>query len=505
MMKLRPWYMPVAIATGFCAPALLIALVSYGIAQQAFLHRIDEFSGRVLLRAEMVAGEAQNALAEANATSGPYCGEAHLHALREIERKYRYVREVAYLQGSTLACTSHVADVGKGLVNAADVAAGLDSRFVALRDRQHLVIVDPRFYVDIVPLDNTIQLGVVDTANGQAIARWPHADPEILKQALAGKLDKQAMEGRIFRVVRSKQMAMAVVIYEPEMPFQQAWQKLLYICMPFALAMSLLASWLVLRWARKWQGPRATLLEALRRKQFFVQYQPIIELDTGRCSGAEALVRWRTAENVTVSPATFIPMAESLGLLPQITDVVLAQIARDQGAFLVANPSLHISVNFAASDLQQSDVVGKLTGMVAQMGIRPQQIWVEITESACVNDPVSLDTLNRVHHAGFPIYIDDFGTGYSSLAYLSELPLAGLKVDKMFVDAIGKATATADITEHVIAMAQDLNLNIVAEGIETAEQHAYLKARAVQYGQGWLFARALDAKAFQNFQPATAA
>ncbi|MFT0860902.1 EAL domain-containing protein [Ancylobacter sp. G4_0304] len=238
---------------------------------------------------------------------------------------------------------------------------------------------------------------------------------------------------------------------------------------------------------------------AVRHREFPVHYQPIIELETGRCIGAEALVRWRRPDGTMVRPDEFIPLAETSGLIMPITDQVIERVVSDLNQMLVADRSLHVAINLCAEDISTGRFLPVLAAALDHTGIWPEQILLEATERGFVDVEGARRTLIEARRIGHGTAIDDFGTGYSSLQYLQTLPLNALKIDKSFVDTIGKVTATSSVTNHIIDMAKALNLLVVAEGVERQDQADYLNERGVELAQGWLFAKPLPADDFIAF------
>ena len=169
---------------------------------------------------------------------------------------------------------------------------------------------------------------------------------------------------------------------------------------------------------------------------------------------------------------------------------------REMRALLLANGHLHIAINVCASDIQTGRLLDVLARALDGSGIAVGQIWLEATERGFIDVAAARNALERARAMGFSVAIDDFGTGYSSLAYLQNLPVDALKIDKSFIDTIGGDTVTSSVTSHIIDMAHTLELQIIAEGVETPLQADYLRERGVEYGQGWLFSKALPAAQF---------
>ncbi|MFD2499057.1 EAL domain-containing protein [Rhizorhabdus histidinilytica] len=245
--------------------------------------------------------------------------------------------------------------------------------------------------------------------------------------------------------------------------------------------------------SRQRLSPEKELAIAIRRREFVVHYQPIIDLSNGRCVAAEALLRWRRPDGRWIRPDLFIPLAEDTGLISPLTDLLIERVIEDQAELLRADRGLHISINISARDLESGRFLPVLSDAVARSGIEPSQIWIEATEQGFIRAEIAASAIKAARAAGHMVAIDDFGTGYSSLSLLQGLPLDALKIDKSFVEAIATDAATSVVTPHIIDMAHGLKLRIIAEGVETREQEAYLRAAGVPLAQGWLYSRALPA------------
>jgi len=195
-------------------------------------------------------------------------------------------------------------------------------------------------------------------------------------------------------------------------------------------------------------------------------------------------------------------VAEDSGQILAITDVVIDKVIAELRELLLEDRSVHVAINLAPEDMMSGRALKVLAGKLAGTGISNQQIWLEATERGFMDIDRARAVISSARHAGYRVAIDDFGVGYSSLQYLQQLPLDALKIDKAFIDAIGTDSATSPVIGHIIDMARTLGLQIVAEGVETEEQLAFLHARQVDYGQGWLFSRALPHEAFIAFHRA---
>ena len=238
------------------------------------------------------------------------------------------------------------------------------------------------------------------------------------------------------------------------------------------------------------------LRRAIEREELTLDYQPIVWLSTGKVVGLEALVRWRHPERGLLSPAEFIPIAEASGLIVSITRLVLRQACRQLRAWQTECPScwpVSVSVNLPAIYLTKEDQVEEIISVISEHGLRPGSIRLEITESQLMENAAPISrALLRLNDSGARVHIDDFGIGFSSLSYLSAFPVDALKIDQSFIRNSNGDDKNAAIVKSVIALGHNLGIDVIAEGIETAEQLKYLQAMKCQYGQGYFFARPLS-------------
>ena len=241
-----------------------------------------------------------------------------------------------------------------------------------------------------------------------------------------------------------------------------------------------------------------SLRRALDRGEFVLHYQPIVDLGTLRVSGMETLLRWQHPDHGMVSPAKFVPLAEETGLILPIGQWVLEQACRQARALEDAgHADLVVSVNLSPRQFRQPDLAQCVARALEAAGLRPDKLTLEVTESSVMDSAdAAVRTLHELKGMGIGISIDDFGTGYSSLSYLKRFPLDSLKVDQSFVRDIIADPDDAAITSAIIAMGQSLRLNIVAEGVETAEQLAFLRERGCHAAQGYLFGRPVAPEVF---------
>jgi diguanylate cyclase (GGDEF)-like protein/PAS domain S-box-containing protein len=233
------------------------------------------------------------------------------------------------------------------------------------------------------------------------------------------------------------------------------------------------------------------LRQAVARKEVVPYYQPIVDLRSGEVVGVEALARWRMSDGQIVPPAGFIPLAESTGLIVPIGEAILAQSVEDVAVWNdLADKPIWVSVNLSTRQIADANLPRFVERILAEGRIFADRLHLEITETAVMEDMVqSVAVLQKLKELGVRLSIDDFGTGYSSLAYLQQLPVDTLKIDRSFVRGLGSAEDDTAIVAAIIAMGRALGMNCIAEGVETRDQSLSLAAMGCQYGQGFLWSR----------------
>jgi EAL domain-containing protein (putative c-di-GMP-specific phosphodiesterase class I) len=239
------------------------------------------------------------------------------------------------------------------------------------------------------------------------------------------------------------------------------------------------------------------LRRAIERDEFFVQYQPIVSLETSHLRGFEALVRWKHPERGLISPIDFIPVAEETGLIVQIGDFVLREACQQMQhwhTLFPSDPPMFISVNLSGKQFTQPDLTSEVAAILTETGLNPRSLKLEITESVVMdNIETATEMLKQLRSLGVKLSIDDFGTGYSSLSYLHRFPIDTLKIDRSFVTQMSDNNENMEIVRTVVMLAQNLGMDVVAEGVETSEQLSLLQRLGCEFGQGYFFSKPVEA------------
>jgi EAL domain-containing protein (putative c-di-GMP-specific phosphodiesterase class I) len=233
----------------------------------------------------------------------------------------------------------------------------------------------------------------------------------------------------------------------------------------------------------------ASLRRALEREELTVFYQPKIEIATNKIIGMEALVRWQHPELGMVSPAQFIPIAEETGLIIPIGEFVLRKAVEDNKKWQsMGLEPIRMAVNLSSIQFRRPDLFDTVIGVLEDYRMDPEWLELEITESILLkNVEATISTLHRLKRAGIHLSIDDFGTGYSSLSYLKRFPVDTLKIDQSFIREVTSNADDASITTSIILMGHSLKLRVIAEGVETKSQLAFLRVLECDEVQGYYF------------------
>ena len=505
----RPWFL--AMIAAVLSASLLIAGGMFVAMRQIEQNESQEMNAqgeRFLARLEQLFGQLRESLDDLQAQPLRSCDEEMIATLQQVTFNYRFVYEAAYMDGSRI-CSNRPRQEGLSVVRAPDIKGPTysywlntttepdENRAALMLGRGNFRVATSRGHLtDMVDLPPDSSLLVVLDHGRRAIPvlgtaqTWPPTEvwPPKSREAL------QVTQSRLIYRMPTNNPEYQLVLITPRsgMHIPTVW----WWMVPACLLLGAFAGFFVFLLVRQRQSLDAELQGAIRRGELQVLYQPIFDLDSRNCVGAEALLRWRRPDGTLTSPDLFIPLAENTGQIRQMTDFVLQRLLEQLGPVLRANPQLYISVNLAACDVMVPRIGQVMARLLTLHRVAAQQIAFEVTERGLIDVVVARENLQALRDVGHQVLIDDFGTGYCSLAYLQTLPVDCLKIDKAFIDALGHDAASSGVAPHIIHMAQALDLKVIAEGIEHEAQAVFLSSEGVKFGQGWLFAQALSAVQF---------
>ena len=245
------------------------------------------------------------------------------------------------------------------------------------------------------------------------------------------------------------------------------------------------------------------LRKAVKKSEFYLEYQPVVDMTHGTVSSVEALIRWRDPEFGIISPGLFIPIAEETGLIEPLGEWVLNQALADLSSWHAQGHMLKIAINVSGRQCINSNGLSfyqVLEEALLRHKIAAHYVHIEITQSLLIEDkPYSLEILQSIRNLGVDIYLDDFGTGYSALSYLNQFPISVIKIDKSFIDNATVNQSDAKLVKAIVMMGQSLEMPLVAEGIETEEQWDFLQSLGCNYAQGYLMSKPLSSEKLLTF------
>ena len=467
----------------------------------------EQIASQIVKRNEHITDQVFGALASiSGAHVGAPCSEADKDAMTRLALHSSYLQAVVRVEGNRITCGSldlKGVDIGPVDFTARNGSKIRTSRKLPIdpsatyRITQsarsgHAVIVMTELAFDVLPDGERAFGALMSTETGLSISQLGDWDTSWLRPFQARGTQSFARGDAIIGVSRSDKYDYYAVASLPASALRPAWLSTLPVAVAFGLLVGAGLSFLTVLALRRNSSLRALMRQALRsRSELYLHYQPLVDLQTGSWVGAEALLRWRRPGGETISPALFIPMAEQEGMISDVTRKVLEILRRDLKTFLRERPGFFVTVNIAVSDLLDPGFARHLVETLEGWDIARDQIRLEVTEYSLIDVQAAKTGIDRLKALGFQIAIDDFGTGYSSLAVVADLNIDSIKIDKSFVEAIGIDSPRSQIADHIIQIGHTLRRKLVAEGIETAAQEEYLRARGVAYGQGWHFARAM--------------
>ena len=474
-------------------------------------NKLDLFAIRIRAEGETSAAESRTLLAAVNASPYAYCSEEEIAWMRKLIFQSEYLKDGGHMRDGRIDCSATLGraseagpqykpefirqDGTRVYLNLPPLRVG-DYRVVTIQQGDSFMVYSPYNLKDLWAASMHFTVSEVGGSGGQTgrlVGEATGAQTAILTR------EGRAREGdRLYATRCSTRYAscMTAFISIPEALGAERGELKAYIALSglcgalFGLACSLLY--------RRSQSMEQQLRRAIREDRLRVVYQPIVELASGRIVGAEALVRWRDDDKFEISPDVFVKIAEERGFVGGITALMVRHVLRECKETMLSRPKFRVNLNIAAADLGDDKFLPMMERAFGRSGIGAENLGIEITESQTARLQMAKEAIVNLRQMGHRVYIDDFGTGYSSLAYLHDLSVDGIKIDRAFTKAIGTEAVTVSIIPQILAMAAALKLEVTVEGIETEEQADYFAACELPLlGQGWYFGRPLPATEFQ--------
>jgi sensor c-di-GMP phosphodiesterase-like protein len=499
---------------------LLGVLAGYLIGRESVLHlaktRLNEYSGQLMQRAQDLGLEVDTVLAAANASLYAPCSDEDIALLRRLTFGARYLKDVGRLSGNSFACSATVSKLPTPIPllpaeihgptgsivyrsHPLSVPVGGHAMIVAL-DRAD-VVVSPDVFSEFPQQPIEYAVGVVDPTKSnqvhQVIFSKMTGERSIPSEALQSKKAVR-LGDTLYRAQCSSRYALCVMTL---MPMQDVWtanRALLSGYIVTGGAAGILCAVALLLAGRRKRSQTHQLKLAILHDKLTVAYQPIVELGTHRIVGAEALARWTDEDGYSIRPETIIALAEADGFVSEVTRFVLNRALDELESILEHKPNFRLSINLAPSDLADPRLLLRLDERLQESLITPANLAFELSERATSDRDVAVAAIRRLRERGHFVFIDDFGTGYSNLAYLTELNVDGIKINRSFIATIGTESVTATIVPQILELAKTFGLAVVVQGIEREEQANYFAADAPHvFGQGWFFGLPVPARSLQ--------
>jgi sensor c-di-GMP phosphodiesterase-like protein len=434
------------------------------------------------------------------------CAGADRDAMHEASFRVVPIKEISVVGPSgEVQCTNLAIALGERSVLAAiadsrsdigiDVVriGALAERFVRVRR----AAADGLALAALMPVDIMLPRTSSDGGPHVIDARLAASDGTVFGERLA-EGDAAGGPGRALTAeVRSQSFGIAVTASVPRARLMAGYRDAILLATAGTGGGTALIFALIAFGARRRDDPLAELAQAIRKGELVPYYQPIVDLSTARVVSAEVLVRWRRPNGTLVPPSQFIPLAESSGLIIELTRTLMRRVCAEAGTAIGARPGFRIGFNLSARHFVDEAVVEDVRAIFSPSSIRLDQVLLEVTErEALDNLTMARRVIAALQGLGVRVGIDDLGTGHSGLSYMLKLGVDFIKIDKMFVDALETERYSATIIETLVGLARDMGMDIIAEGVETFEQVQHLRDRGIRKAQGYAFAPPLPSSSF---------
>jgi sensor c-di-GMP phosphodiesterase-like protein len=506
------------------AAALLGVFAGYSVGRVSIRHSVEEhlsdYAERVMQRNEELGAEIAQVLTEAQRSTFVPCSDQDIYLLRRLTFAARFLKDVGRLQGNDFLCSATIGKLPAGIPlqspdatlrsgykvfhnHPLELPVGARGEIVAAGSAD--AVLSPDIYADFSQQPYQLAVGIPEWLNTSHLARAAATpsggNASILRKPLTGIQDTATLPPGVLgskgvvrigdRIYCSRCSSNYAVCAAASIAVPEIWKSHQPLLLGYTVTGTLAGFSCavgILLIGNQRRSHSNQLRRAILMGQLSVVYQPIVELVGHRIVGAEALARWTDEDGESIRPETIIALAEAEGFVSEITRFVLTRAMEEIRPILENQPNFRLSINLAPSDLADPRLLLLLDERLTGGPVKAANIAFELPERATSVREVAVAAIRRLRDRGHAIFIDDFGTGYSNLAYLTELHVDGIKINRSFIATIGTESVTASIVPQILAVARALDLSVVVQGIEREDQASYFAADATRIlGQGWFF------------------
>lgn len=508
---LRPRYRKlIAVCAGVVLAGVPVAAIGYWSSQYADRQGQEEVAlaaRRAIALAETRLGSVIAGLNDLAGRGVTSCSADHVKAMHETAFAISPIKELAIVNtdGETL-CTNLGIPLGRRDIVSRPVAtssAAFVIEVVRIEGRDEPMVRIRRIVSDgrdglaaLVPADLLLPKVSPHVGPFAIFLRLTTRDGTLIEESGASLADDEAPEDRVVVHVRSNEYGLAVVASTSLAMLHMSYLGV-RLAGPAVGLFILLLAFAVRAYTRYRENPIVEIERGLKANEFVPYFQPILDITSGKLVGAEVLVRWRKSDGTIVPPASFIPLAESSGLIFDLTRMLMKRVCAEAGNAIGQRLGMMISFNMTAAHFLDGATVSEVHDLFAASPIALSQVVLEVTERQPLEDLIAArGVVADLQALGVRIAIDDVGTGHGGLSYLLKLAVDIIKIDKMFVDAIGAERYSAAIVKSLCELARGMRMEIIAEGVENFDQVSYLRDQGVRYAQGYVFAPPLPCASF---------
>lgn len=509
MRKSKAWWAAVVLGgVGIaCVPTVLVEYAMNAYVERSARSKLESVAHSALGLAEIRLESAMTALVDLSALVDG-CDPKSLELMRKAATVSIPIKEIGVLDDNGRTLCTNFGDGAEARVVLRELPLA-DRRFdlglVRFRDRNDRAV---RLRLDrkqakalgaMIPADFLVPEALDgDFQDGRSL-RLVLDNAEVVAARPIGDEGLSIDQSRTLGVhLKSDRFPIAVIVERTRATLAAEYREVLSAGrLSSALITLLIFAFFALYFRRNRSDPLVQFREAIDHGEIVPFFQPTIDIKTGRLIGAEVLARWRRPDGTMVSPANFIPLAERSGLIYPMTHALMKRACTEIGALHAARPHLNIAFNLYAGHFANDAIIGQIQAIFEKSSIALSQIVLEVTEREPLPDlNLARNIIDRLQKLGIKVAIDDVGTGHGGLSYLMKLGVDTIKIDKMFIDAINTERYSQTIIETLLELARTMNMEVIAEGVESFDQVEYLQRKGVHQAQGYVFAPPLPASSY---------